>query len=249
MTEVDLDALAAGYRYRPATEAARARPGRAVAGLGPDRLVLDVGGGPGDHAAEFTAAGHSVVVVDPTMTMLKRAQRRAPVVAGRGEALPVAGGRADVVYSHLAIHYFQPASFLSEAYRVLRPGGRLWIWTMGRTHFETSFTTRFFPDVARIDTARFPDPAGLAAAAGGHGFRPVSHEIEIERKRMTARQWRQAMVAGFISSWQLLGDDARAEGLAVFDAAYPGGDEIVEYTLRFDVIIAERPTAGAPSLP
>lgn len=241
MAEVDLEVLAAGYRYRPATAAALQRPVRAASGLARGSVVVDVGGGQGEHAAVFAGLGHGTVVVDPGYTMIRRAQRRSPVVAGRGGALPLADESVALLYSHLSIHYFDVSAFLGEAYRVLRRGHRLWIWTMGPRHFESSFMARFFPDVVAIDTARFPDPEGVAESLSEHDMRCVAHEVEVEPKRVAAGQWREFMAAGAISSWQLLSDDARADGLAAFDRAFPDPHEQIVYELRFDVIVAERP--------
>ncbi len=110
---------------------------RAALALGHGEKVLDIGSGPGllahELAVEVGAAG-SVVGVDPSESMLTLARLRPPAdgtaeirfVAGDAYALPFADGSFDVAVATQVYEYVQdmPAA-LGEAFRVLRPGGRL----------------------------------------------------------------------------------------------------------------------------
>jgi ubiquinone/menaquinone biosynthesis C-methylase UbiE len=110
---------------------------RAALALRKGEKVLDIGSGPGllarEMAAEVGALG-SVYGVDPSESMLALARRRRPpdgaaeirVVAGDACALPFADGSFDAAVATQVYEYVQdmPAA-LAEAFRVLRPGGRL----------------------------------------------------------------------------------------------------------------------------
>jgi arsenite methyltransferase len=121
----------AAYRTRDVVEQRRAT--RAALALQPGERVLDIGCGPGflatEMAQEVGPDGRSVGV-DPSESMLAIAQRREPAVAefrsGDALALPFADGAFDAAVSTQVYEYLPAVeAALSEARRVLRPGGRL----------------------------------------------------------------------------------------------------------------------------
>lgn len=116
-----------GAAYRRLASLAQARPG--------DR-VLDLGCGTGalsEAMARVVAPGGSVLGIDPSEPMCRRARRRvqqARFEVMAAEALDLPDESIDVVVSALAIHHIdepaRPAAF-AQAARVLRPGGQLMV--------------------------------------------------------------------------------------------------------------------------
>lgn len=106
----------------PLYEAARARLDALVAG----RDVLDVGGG---GALPYdAAAAASVTALDLSPAMLARlpAGRARPVLGDARELGAFADASFDVALFNLSLHHVEGAErALSEAWRVLRPGGGL----------------------------------------------------------------------------------------------------------------------------
>lgn len=93
--------------------------------------VLDVATGGGHTGIYFASLGHEVTLADLAAPMLERAEeaakKRGLQVKTRehaAEKFPYEDACFDVVTCRLAAHHFSsPSQFVSEASRVLRPGG------------------------------------------------------------------------------------------------------------------------------
>jgi SAM-dependent methyltransferase len=208
--------------------------------------ALDVGGGPGEHAAAWAAAGIDAVVVDPSAAMLAVARRRPGVATVRGvsQQLPFRPGTFQLVFFHLSLHYGDWRRALDEATRVLAPGGSCWVWTLGPDHHATSMLSRWFPSVADLDRARFPDPDAVAAHLADRGS--VARGKVRERRQRPSGEWREAVAAGFVSTLQLLEPNELEAGLRRFAERYPDPQALVTYEMRWDWIHLRREPIRPP---
>jgi demethylmenaquinone methyltransferase / 2-methoxy-6-polyprenyl-1,4-benzoquinol methylase len=110
----------------------------------PGQRLLDVAGGTGDIAFRFLrrAPGASAVVCDMTEAMLAEGRKRAEAgslaerldwVAGDAMSLPFGDASFDVYTISFGIrNVTRIEAALAEAFRVLRPGGRLMVLEFGR---------------------------------------------------------------------------------------------------------------------
>jgi SAM-dependent methyltransferase len=91
--------------------------------------ILDVACGPGYAAAAAAARGAQAMGVDFSSQMVEEARRRSPGVEfreGDAERLSLPDSSFDAVLVNFGmLHLGKPEQALSEAHRVLRPGGRV----------------------------------------------------------------------------------------------------------------------------
>ncbi len=114
---------------------------RVMDGIPRKGRILDLGCGTGLFLRVYEDEGGSGIGIDLSREMVRRARcrcGRSEFCTGNAEVLPFRDKSFDAVCSLMAFSYVRnPALFLSEAFRVLSPGGKLSICTLGR-NFLTS---------------------------------------------------------------------------------------------------------------
>jgi SAM-dependent methyltransferase len=142
------------------------------------RTILDVGFGQGRTAAVLVRAGHRVLGVDPSSTMVAQATARnraacrdgrAVLHHGDGITVPFPDDSADAAITAHTVYFMpDPAATIADIARVLRPGGTLVIAC--RTSDDDT-PAWIDPDIYRIRSAD-----EITAMLRAAGFDRVVHE-------------------------------------------------------------------------
>ncbi len=174
----------------------------------PNMRLLDVGGGTGDLAVRFQArGGKDVTVCDINTSMLAEGRERCPEASppekgqpekgpeikwlcGNAEALPIADASMDACITAFCLrNVTRLEAALSEARRVLRPGGHFLCLEFSRVtlplldRLYDAYSFNFLPGIAGLVTGdreayvylvesirRFPDQGSFARMIGDAGF-------------------------------------------------------------------------------
>ncbi|MBM2619051.1 class I SAM-dependent methyltransferase [Actinoplanes sp. LDG1-06] len=141
-----------------------------AAGLPTDTRVLDVGTGPGRIPRALTAVEPAWTIdgLDLSPQMIEYARRQSPeadrvtFTVGDVAALPYPDDTFDLVVSSLSQHHWSNVDGgIRDLARVLRPGGRLWIYDVRWSLFRaTRVAERCLTDVRRepVRLTRWPIP-------------------------------------------------------------------------------------------
>jgi SAM-dependent methyltransferase len=142
------------------------------------RTILDVGFGQGRAAAVLVRAGHHVLGVDSSATMVSQATARnrtacrdgrAVLRHGDGITIPFPDRSADAAITAHTVYFMpDPAATIADIARVLRPGGTLAIAC--RTN-DDHIPAWIDPDVYRIRSV-----AEITAMLHAAGFADIEHE-------------------------------------------------------------------------
>jgi ubiquinone/menaquinone biosynthesis C-methylase UbiE len=131
--------------------------------------VVDVGTGPGRVPALLARrrSDLTVIGVDPSADMLDRARRRAgglstvQFIETGAESLPLDDGSVDAVLSSLSSHHWADQSAaLTEQVRVLKPGGRFWLFDLKRHLADDMLAAVVRSGLSLLDE---PSPLGRGA--------------------------------------------------------------------------------------
>jgi ubiquinone/menaquinone biosynthesis C-methylase UbiE len=125
------------------------------------RRIMEVGCGTGHWLEVLSAPDRSLIGVDYSRGMLAQAQVKhiqAQLVQGVARQLPCKSGDFDFVYCIHALHHFvDPCAFITEAHRILRPGGKLVILGGGPPENRTDwYVYQYFDGVFETDLERTP---------------------------------------------------------------------------------------------
>jgi len=180
-THLNYDRIAHDYNQRY-PESQQWERGQALLDLArryKNGTVLEVGSGTGFWLNLLNQTTDKLFGLDYSLGMIQQAKGQpAPLklLRGSGVRLPYRNNTFDLLYSVDAIHHFgDHRAFVSEAFRVLKPGGTF--ATIGHDPHEGAtkwYAYDYFDSVFDTDLRRYPSGSSLLTWMEKEGFEDVS---------------------------------------------------------------------------
>jgi len=187
--------------------------------------ILEVGCGTGRWVTEL-AADYRISGLDLSYAMLQQAHLqgeqqpslRTGLVCGTAETLPFPNATFDLVFCANALHHFDaPQTFISEAWRTLRPGGALAVVGQNpRGMRDRWYVYDYFEGTYQTDLRRFPSWGTTLDWMVTCGFeqitlQPVEHIVDTKQGRQVLND--PFLQKHAVSQLALLSDEAYATGM------------------------------------
>jgi len=252
-TRVDYDHIAPTYdqRYTVGRFEGIATALRSLAQDVGAKRILEVGCGTGRWLAELLPVAQEIHGLDLSPGMLQQARQRLQsfsLICGHASHLPFFDSVFDLIFCVNAFHHFpQPRAFISEARRVLRPGGALAIIGMdpqaGRDRW---YLYDYFVGTYETDLCRFSSSGTLVDWMVAAGFARAEWRVV---EHIMGQHVGQAVLADPIlqkhgtSQLALLTDEAYTVGMNRIRTALDEAD-VTGKTLVFPVDIFLTMVAG-----
>ncbi|MEM7244008.1 MAG: methyltransferase domain-containing protein [Acidobacteriota bacterium] len=238
------NAIAADYQERHGEQLLSDEPLWGAFGIRDDELgllgdvegldVLELGSGAAQLGRTLSARGARVVAIDVSREQIAAGRVEGPpvtFVCGDAEELPFASESFDLIVSDHAFAFLEPAAALSEASRVLRPGGRLvtcfmstwayccWSDEAGKTIPEL---LRSYFELSRLeddDHVQFPQPLGRFATLALERDLDLDALVELQAPEegetsfgeFVDREWASRWPAEMVWAFRKRGGPARDE--------------------------------------
>ena len=222
--------VAAVYESLRTTDEA---PVRRIRQLLPDRPVtgLDVGCGTGRYSRllrELLPVGSLLAASDLSAAMLAeltagnhgQALRVAPL-RSTAEDLPLRTASLDLVTAFNCVHHFDLGRFLTAGARVLRPDGRLFLYTRTPRQNARTIWGRYFPGFTEHEQRLHSQAAFRDAVRRTAGLRVVAMQTFRHPRSSTAERLRAQAEGRHYSTFSLYSPDEWRSSIATFLARLP----------------------------
>ena len=140
----------------------------------PAGKYLDIGCGTGNYTIAIQKKGVDFIGIDPSESMLEKARQRNRQITwkqGTAEKTELPAESVDGIIASLTIHHWENLNVaFAELFRVLKPGGRIVIFTSTPDQMQGYWLRHYFPRMLTESMVQMPSLESTVAAMESAGF-------------------------------------------------------------------------------
>lgn len=193
--------------------------------LSTESAVLEIGCGTANYLTQVQASyGSEIWGLDASAGMLQKAKAKCPeghFLEGDATLLEgVPENHFDLVYMVDVIHHIKDINSLFHAVRrVLKPGGKVFVFSDHYAHIRNRLTTRYFPETLSAELSRYQDYPELRDALQKNHYQSITEGQVLlgTDPDFGPKLLEIAKVKGY-SMFGLITEDALAHGIALLES-------------------------------
>jgi len=209
--------------------------------------LLEIGCGTGNYITPLSPLIEKGIGLDVSKHMIQRAFERcreALFILADAAAVPLIPEAFDVVIAVLVIHQIwkgNRSTVFREAFRVLKPGGKLLTVTFDPA-FLREHPYSLFPGVLEIDLKRFCPVSELEGLLRQAGFRQVNSEEILMEMKYSSKGLLESARKKLISTVALLPEEKFKSGLGEFKQRLLSkyGEDEFPFTYKRIILVANK---------
>lgn len=145
------------------------------------KTYLDIGCGTGNYTSLFTERGYKFIGIDPSSYMLSEAKIRSQHIEwreGAAESIPAAEGEFDGAIAVLTLHHWADLHLgFKELRRVVKPGGRIVVFTSTPDQMRGYWLNHYFPQMMQASMLQMPTYLAVQTAVRSAGMNVVEKHV------------------------------------------------------------------------
>jgi len=205
--------------------------------------IIDVGCGTGNETINLIDSFNCKVVgIEPSSDMLnvgKRNEDRIDWKIGNAENIPFENNSVDIITSFFSIHHFDNIdSSFQEFNRVLKPNGKIFIFSISHSQMELSLEYKFFPELLYADLSRVPSISSLKENLALHHFSTTVIETEYETRKID-KKYLEMVKNQYRSGLRLLNQEQLNLGIKRVEESIDNDETLVD-RINCTVLIAQK---------
>ncbi len=205
--------------------------------------IIDIGCGTGNETINLSLIFKCKVIgIEPAREMIRIGQRRTSNIdwiLGSAENIPKENSSIDIITSFFSIHHFDSIDLsFQEFNRVLKPKGKVFIFSISHSQMKSSLEYKFFPDLLNADISRVPSISVLKEKLSFNSFSTSIIETEYETRKID-KNYLEMVKNQYRSGLRLLNQEQLRNGIELIENSIINNDNLIDY-IKCTVLVARK---------